>query len=226
MNAKTAYLIPAFAAVLALAFSVAPAMAEYGKDAHDRSMGYDHKGMGHDHKMMHHHVKVEGFTGSIQVTEDSDKHALKDQVTVSLSEAASGLDVMGGHIGIVENENKETFVVWILKSVQMDRESGSMTVTIHVVDAADAANTATVTKEPDHYADKADRLDKKIDRLEAKFSEPSGRADVDAARATFLEKLQEMRDAIESGDSQRADELRKELKDLRDHLGSMKSFRQ
>ena len=72
---------------------------------------------------------------------------------------------------------------------------------------------------------KTDRLTNKIDRLEEKLSESSGDAEIDAARATFVEKLQELRQAIQDGDSERASELRDELKDLRSELGNIKSYR-
>ena len=42
---------------------------------------------------------------------------------------------------------------------------------------------------------------------------------------TFVEKLQELRAVLESGDSERASELRDELRDLRSELGNIQSFR-
>lgn len=144
MNKKTTYLIPAFVAVFALMFTVATplAMAEYGQGMHD-------KGMGQKYQKMHKGIDVEGFVGSIQITEDSDKQTLRDQVTVSLSEAADGLDVRGGHIGVVTNENGDKFLAWTLKSIERDSESETVTATIYVVDAGDADNTAIKTKELD-----------------------------------------------------------------------------
>lgn len=224
MNRKTTYLIPAFVAVFALMFTFATplALAEYSEGMHDKWSGQK------NHKM-HKVIEVEGFVGSIQITEDSDRQALRDQVSVSLSEAADGLDVLGGHIGVVTNENGDKFLAWTLKSVEKDSESETATATIYVVDAGDADNTATITKEIDRserdgkfnhngdkYADKAEKLER--------FSQPTGDADVDAARATFVEKLQELRAALESGDSEKASELRDELKDLRSELGNIRSF--
>ena len=226
MNKKTTYLIPAFAAVFALMFAFAPslAMAELGDDMHGKWK--DHK----NHKM-YRVVDVDGFVGSIQITEDTDRQSLKDQITVSLSEAADGLDVMGAHIGVAVNENDEKFLVWALKSVEKDPESGIASVTIHVVDAADANNTAVITKEIDHsqrdgksYKSLTKHSDK-IDRIQEKLSEPTGDADVDALRATFVEKLEELQEAIENGDSEAISELRDELKDLRGELGSLDSYR-
>jgi hypothetical protein len=224
MNRKTTYLIPAFAAVFALMFTVATplAMAEYSEGMHD-------KGWGQKQHKMNKVIEVEGFVGSIQITEDSDKQALKDQVTVSLSEAADGLDVMGGHIGVVTNEDGDKFLAWTLKSIQKDSESETATATIYVVDAGDADNTATVTKEFDrsNWDDKFNRdgdrsadITKKLERL----SQPTGDADIDAARTTFVEKLQELKAALESGDSERVSELREDLKDLRSELGNIKSY--
>ena len=226
MNRKTKYLIPSIAAVFVLMLAVAPplAMAQYSEGMHGKFMEPMHKKM---HKV----IEVEGFVGSIQITDDVDKHTLKDQVSVSLSEAASGLDVMGGHIGVVTNENGDKFLAWTLKSIEKDSESKTATVTIYVLDAGDVSNTATVTKEFGHFQKywkngyNEDRLAQKADRLEQKLSEPTGDADVDAARATFVEKLQELSQAIQDGDSDRVSELRKELKDLRSELSNIKSYR-
>ena len=220
---RTTYLIPAFAAVFALMFAFASplAMAEPGDNMHGKWAGQK------NHKI----IEVEGFVGSIQITEDSDRQALKDQISVSLSEAADGLDVMGGHIGVAVNENGDRFLAWTLMHVEKDSESETATATIYVVDAGNADNTATVTKEFDrsHWNGKfnqnSDRqsadMTKKLERL----SQPTGDADVDAARSAFVEKLQDLKAALESGDSERVSELREELNDLRSELGNVKSYR-
>ena len=226
MNRKTAYLIPAFAAVFALMFAFAPTLASaensddmYGKWTDQRN-----------HKM-HKIIEVEGFVGSIQITEDADRQTLKDQVSVSLSEAAEGLDVMGGHIGVAVNENGDKYLAWTLKSIQKDSESETATATIYIVDAGDASNIATTTKEFDRtkFDGKFSHDDKNraymIDKIQEKFSEPTGDTDVDAARSAFVEKLQELKVAFENEDSERAFELRDELKDLRSELGNIKSYR-
>jgi hypothetical protein len=203
-------------------------MAEYSEGMHDKGM-HD-KGMGQKYQKMHKVIEVEGFVGSIQITEDVDRQALRDQVSVSLSEAADGLDVLGGHIGVAVNENGDKYLVWTLKSIEKDSESETATATIYVVDAANVDNITTITKEFDHSkmegrfshnSDKSANIDKKLERL----SQPTGDGDVDAARATFVEKLQELKVVLESGDSERASELRDELKDLRSELGSIKSYR-
>jgi len=225
MNRKTTYLIPAFAAVFALMFAVAPtlASAELGDDMHSKWTGQK------NHKM-HKVIEVEGFVGSIQITEDVDRQSLRDQVSVSLSEAADELDVLGGHIGVAINENGDKYLVWTLKSIEKDSESETATVTIYVVDAANADNITTISKEFDrskwngkfnHDSNRHANMAQKLEKL----SQPTGDTDVDAARDTFVEKLQELKAALDNGDSERASELRDELKDLRSELGSIKSFR-
>ena len=224
MNRKTTYLIPAFAVVFALMFAFAPtlASAEYGDDMHSKWAGQK------NHKM-HKVIEVEGFVGSIQITEDVDRQSLRDQVSVSLSEAADGLDVLGGHIGVAINENGDKYLVWTLKSIEKDSKSETATVTIYVVDAVNADNITTISKEFDrskwngkfnHDSDRHASMAQKLEKL----SQPTGDADVDAAKATFVEKLQELKAALDSGDSERTSELRDELKDLRSELGSIKSF--
>ena len=225
MNRKTTYLLPTFAAVFALMFAFASplAMAESSDDVSDKLIGQKQYKM---HKV----IEVEEFVGSIQITEDTDRQTLKDQVTVSLSESADGLDVIGGHIGVVINQNDDKFLVWMLKSIERNSESETATATIYVVDAGNADNTTIITKEfdrstwigkfnqnGDRYADIA----KKLERL----SQPTGDVDVDATRSTFVEKLQELQTSLENGNSERASELRDELKDLRSELGDVKSYR-
>ncbi len=217
---RTTYLIPAFAAVFALMFAFASplAMAEPSDDMHGKWTGQK------NHKI----IEVEGFVGSIQITDDVNRQTLRNQVSVSLSEAADGLDVLGGHIGVVVNENNDKYLVWTLKSIQKDSESETATATIYVVDAADAANTTSITKEIDHsqkIEKRVDRLSNKIDKFEERLSESSGDADIDADRATFVEKLQELKATLESRDSERVSELREELKDIRIELDNTKSLR-
>lgn len=143
MNKKILYALPALAAVVALMFVVVTphVLAEPGADKMWKTGAKFHK---------HGAFQVEGFVGSIPITEDSDKSSIKDQITVSLSEAAQGLDVQKGKIGIVANENGDKFVVWKLISVDRDADSETATITIHIVDAGDAENKAEITKEIDH----------------------------------------------------------------------------
>ena len=225
MDRKTTYLLPTFAAVFALMFAFASplAMAESGD-------GMSEKWIGQKQYKMHKVIEVEEFVGSIQITEDVDRQTLKDQITVSLAETANELDVMGGHIGVVINQNDDKFLVWMLKSIERNSESEIAIATIYVVDAGNADNTTSITKEFDRstWIDKfnqnGDRhadITKKLERL----SQPTGDVDVDAARSMFVEKLQELQTALENGDSENISELRDELKDLRSELGDIKSYR-
>jgi len=226
MNRKTTYLIPAFAAVFALMFAFASplAMAESGDDMQGKWT--DQK-----NNKMHKVIEVDGFVGSIQITEDSDRQALREQVTVSLSEAANGLDVLGGHIGVAVNENGDKYLVWTLKSIEKDSESETAIATIYVVDAANVYNTTTIIKEINYserdgrYNHNAEKRADKLEKLQERLSQSTGDADVDAARDVFIEKLQELKTALENGDSEKVSELREELKDLRSELGNVKSFR-
>jgi hypothetical protein len=113
--------------------------------------------MGKFHK--HHIIQVDGFVGSIPITEDTDRASLKEQVTVSLSEASQGLDVHMAKLGKVTNENGEKFLAWTLVSV--DKNDDTVTFTIHVVDAGDVDNTAQITKEFDHSFKKQHDSDEK-----------------------------------------------------------------
>lgn len=141
-------MLPALVATFALMFVAATpyALAEFGDGYTAYNDGDGAKNM---HKKSHHSVQVEGFVGSISITDDSDKASLREQVTVSLSEAADGLDVKRASLGVAINENGDKYLVWKLVNVDRDSESETATITIYVVDAADAENTTTVTKEFD-----------------------------------------------------------------------------
>lgn len=222
---KTKYVIPALIATFALTIVLAApyVLAEPGMD---KPYGF------HDGPKMHAKfmgVQVEGFVGNIPITEDTDKQTLKDQVTVSLSEAAKDLDVVGGHIGIAVNENGEKYLAWILTSIDKDPESDTATITTYVVDAGDASNTTQVTKEIDFsmikerkhhdgmsYSDKAGNMWEK-------FSQPTGNAEFDALRAQFAEKLQELKQAMADGDSDKVQELHNELSDLKNQINDLRN---
>ncbi|WP_148313042.1 hypothetical protein [Nitrosopumilus adriaticus] len=223
MNSKTKYMIPAFAAVFALMFVAAlpGVMAEGGDYA---KMGGDkyHK-KGHGHKA----ILVEGFTGSIVIPAEMTKetHAeLKSQVTVSLGQAVSvaesnGVtDAMKAKIGIAKDGEDNKFVVWKIISIDRDEESQTKTKNIFVVDAGDSTNFTSISKTYDHSKMKGDKMDRKIEKFQQKFSEPTGDADVDAARAQFLDLLQQLRDAYENGDSETAKSIKEQLKELKDSV--------
>ena len=238
MNNKTKYVLPAFAAIFALMFvAAAPnVLAEPGDGKAWTGYG-DYK---HAKKMHNNHLKVvmiDDFTGSITVPDMSkveDKRevyeSLKEQVTVRLSEAASAaenaeLNVMKGSIGMAVNENNEKYVVWLLAEKNRDSESQTTTATIFVVDAGDLSNTAQVTKELDHSVRGIDatNLANKAERLQQKLSEPTGNPEVDALRSQFLEKIQDLSDASSDGDIEKAQQIRGELKSLKDQLIKMRN---
>ena len=235
MNTKKRLILPAFAAIFALMFVVVTpyviAESDVEKDSWDND-GKHMKDDGANHQKNKMMLEVQGFDGTITVPEDSDKdtrHTLQEQVTVSLSEAASGLDVVKGNIGIVSNENDEKFLVWKLVSFEPTDDSDVVTVTTTIVDAANASNTVTVVSEKEKNGSKmsgydSERHAQKIERLQEKLSEPTGDADVDAARAQFLKLIQELETAYDSEDTDRAQEIKAELKDLRSELGDIGNY--
>ena len=222
MTTKTQYLLPAFVAIFALMFVVATPYVAADEDEIRFAQQNGKK---------HMPIQVEGFDGSIQITEDSDRQEIKSQITVSLSEASAGLDVHKAHLGVVVNENDDKFLVWILANVEKDSESETAIATIYVVDAGDSSNTATITKEIDHSertrngerTSDGDGMANKIERLEERFSEPTGNEELDDLQTQFLEKIRELKEAHEEGDSDKVQELRKELKDLREQLIELRS---
>jgi hypothetical protein len=222
MTTKTQYLLPAFVAIFALMFVVA---TPYVAADEDDSRFAQQNGK------RHMPIQADGFEGSIPITEDSDRQEIKSQKTVSLSEASAGIDVHKAHLGVVVNENDDKFLVWILANVEKDSESETAIATIFVVDAGDLSNTATITKEID-LSEKTrdgkrtrdgDGMAKKIERLEERFSEPTGNEELDELQTQFFEKIQELKDAHEEGDSDKVQELRKELKELREQLIELRS---
>ena len=222
MTTKTQYLLPAFVAIFALMFVVATPYVAADEDD---------KRFAQQNGKKHMPIQVEGFDGSIQITEDSDRQEIKNQITVSLSDASDGLDVHKAHLGVVVNENDDKFLVWILVNVEKDAESETAIATIYVVDAGDLSNTATITKEID-LSEKTrdgkrtrdgDGMANKIERLEERFSEPTGNEELDDLQTQFLEKIRELKEAHEEGDSDKVQELRKELKDLREQLIELRS---
>ncbi len=213
-------MIPAFAAVFALMFvaAIPNAMAE-GED-YAKWGGEKHHMKGHGHKA----ILVEGFTGSIAVPAEMTKEThgeLKDQVTVSLSQAVSvaesnGVtDAMKANIGIVKDGEDNKYVVWTISSIDRDVESQTKTMNIFVVDAGDSTNFASISKTIDHLKMKSDKIDRKIEKFQQKFAEPTGDVDVDAARAQFLDLLQQLRDAHTNGDSDTAKSIKEQLKELK-----------
>jgi len=229
MKTKTKYMIPAFAAVFALMFVVATPYVM--ADGTDKAKWAGVKDM----KRGHHAILVEGFTGTIQIPEEMTKEthdALKSQITVSLGQAVSvaesnGVtDAMKAGIGIAKDGEGNKYVVWTIISMNKDVESNTKTINIFVVDAGDATNFTTVTKTFDHSEMKekmhGDKMEK-YEKFQQKFSEPTGNAEIDAARAHFLDLTQQLRDAIKNGDTETAQSLKKQLEELRPSFLNMRN---
>ena len=189
MKNTSKYMLPVLVAAFALVFVIATpyVMAESGYENHSWKDGQKHhKG----HMIIH----VDNFVGSIQISEDMDKEshkALKEQVTVSLSEASQGLDVMKGSLGIAVNEDGEKFVVWKLVSMDKNENSETISATIHVVDAANAANKVTVTKEFDHSMKSQRHGD--YGKMKGHFADLT-----DEQRAEKMAQFKEMKEAFEA----------------------------
>lgn len=202
------------ALVAVIALAMPHAMAEMGGDQINH------------YKKHHTQVEVTDFVGAIQITEDANRQDLKEQVTVTLSEAASPYpDAKKAKLGVAINEDGDKFLVWLVIERDYDNETNTGTKYIHVIDAADSSNTTTVTKEIDNTVriqKKIDRLDQRIDRITEKLATPSDNAERDTLKSQFLDILTQLRDAIANGDKDTAKDLRGELIDLRVQLKGMR----
>ncbi|MCV0373441.1 MAG: hypothetical protein K5793_07810 [Nitrosarchaeum sp.] len=232
MNTKTRYVIPAFAAVFALMFAFATpyVMAEDIKYEKDGAKWGDDKHFkkGHVHKIL-----VDGFVGSIPVPQEMTKEAhdkIKDQVTVSLGQAvliaeSNGVtDAIKASIGIAKDGEGNKYVVWAITSISKDGEA--KTVNTFVVDAGNAENFATISKTFDHSKVKEKMhgdMTAKAEKFHQKFSESTGDADVDAVRAQFLDLMQQLRDAYQSGDEESAKAIKEQLYELKQAFLDMRN---
>lgn len=212
MNTRTKYLIPAFAAVFAVTFAMAApyVMADDGLGGHPNWGGKFHRGP--------FALTVEGFTGTIQIPDDINRDTmktLKDQISVSLVEAATSAqnagvsDVVKANIGIVQNENGDKFVAWILSGITVEDEN--VTRNIFVVDAGNSGNTAQVENQFDPTM------------IKEKFAEhhlfKGDFANLDnATKAEIQSAFQNLRDAKQSGDQQQIDQAKQALKSLFDSI--------
>ncbi len=176
MKKTSKYVLSAIVVTFALAFVVATplVMAESSYGMHSYDSAKSHKG--------HWAIPVEGFVGSIQITEDDNRETIKDQVTVSLSEAAANYpDVKKAKLGIAVNEDGDKFLVWKLVEFNKDSDSETAMMTIYIVDAGNADNIKKVTKEFDkdshhqkwsHYKGmKGHYADMTPEEREAKFAQ-------------------------------------------------------
>ncbi len=174
------YVLPVFVAAFALAFLVATpfVLAESGYGMHSYDGAKSHKG--------HWAIQVQGFEGSIPIPEEMDREshkALKDQVTVSLSDAAANYpNVKKAKLGIAVNEAGDKFLVWKLVEFNKDAESETGSMTIYIVDAVNAdVPHVKITKDFDkathhqkwsHYKGmKSQYADMTPEEREAKFAQ-------------------------------------------------------
>jgi len=242
MNTKVKYMIPAFAVVFALVFALSPyVMADNGASA---MWGNGAKHMERDGPIGSHAVKVDGFVGSIPIPETLDKtthDSLKSQVSVTLGQAVAEADAKGftnaqrANIGVVQNQNGDKYLAWIITSSESDATTGIITTNIFVVDAGDVnhSDKATTTFDPSTMKDKmqngtfdhskwGDKMTgdntARFEQFKQKFLEPTGDAAVDAARKQFVELKQQLHDAIQKGDTATAQDIKKQLNDLKPSL--------
>ncbi len=69
---------------------------------------------------------------------------------------------------------------------------------------------------------KLERIDNRIIKIEEKLSQSSGNDELDALREQFVNKLYELREAIENGSSELIQEIKAELQDIRNQLIEMR----
>ncbi len=208
-------MIPAIVALMLVASPMA--MAESG-----------HNGMDKKYKPL----LDSRFEGTHTVTEDMDKASLKDQITVSLSEAADGLDVTSARLGTV-TDGETSYLVWILESNRIDSESKIKTVTLHIVDVADASNTSInivqhdLSKKQNNMNDNPQHNYEGVNKHEKNFAKDriplkTGNAELDSLKQAFFDKLTEMRDARNADEKELVADIRAELTILREQINQLR----
>lgn len=149
MNTKTKIYIPTIVALVAITITTVPALAESGADMGGWKAGGKH----HPHMAIQVDQVLEW---TVPVPADFTKDTMKDlknDVTVSLVDAATAAknagvtDVMMANIGVINDQADNKFVAWILSSMDINEETGTITANIFLVDAGNVAKTAQVTKE-------------------------------------------------------------------------------
>ena len=125
----------------ALVFAVAPsAMA----DSEDGAKSYKR----------HWAVPIGEASGTLQITEDTNKAELKEKA-ISLGEVADDYEnVVKARLGKAVNDSGEYYLVWKLVSINHDAESDTKTFTIHVLDAGNGDLLTSMTKEGGSCGDK------------------------------------------------------------------------
>ncbi len=136
-------LLLSFLTVVMVLGSVTPAMADSSGDGGDKSYK--------KYRVM----PIGDSEGTIEITEDSDKAKLKEQV-MPLHEVAAGYeDIHKAKLGQAVNDGGKYYLVWKLVSYSYDAESDSKTKTIYVLDAGNGvALTEPITKEGGSCGDK------------------------------------------------------------------------
>jgi len=127
---RTVPLVAILAAACALVLAVAPAaMAELG---------------GSDNYHKHWAVPIGNATGTLQITDDVDREALKEQA-ISMDEALEGYeDVKRARLVQAVNDSGEYYLAWKLRSVSYDGESDTRMYTMHILDAGTGDLLATM----------------------------------------------------------------------------------
>ena len=142
MKTARKYLIPAFVAAFALMFAVATPFVMADGDGYAKY-----------HKK-HWTIQVSDSFKGIPIPEDATHQSLKDEINISLWQAASKYpDAKKAKLGIAENANGR-YVVWKVIEMTMDSETNTKSIMIHVIDARalklDEAATEDIPKQFDH----------------------------------------------------------------------------
>lgn len=134
-------LLLSFLAVVMVFGSISPAMADSNGD--DKSY------------KRHWAVPIGASTGTLEITDDTDKSELKKQA-MPLDEVATGYtDIHKAKLGKAVNDDGNYYLVWKLVNYNHDAESDTKIKTIYVLDAATGeALTEPIVKEGGSCGDK------------------------------------------------------------------------
>ena len=220
MNAKIKYMIPAFAAVIALAFAFAPSVLADDAAVDQMHARWDEGHHGPKGPMGPHAIAIEGFKGSVAIPQDITKDtrdSLKEQVTVTLSQAANvassnGFDGMSANLGVVDDGAGNKYLAWTIVSIDKDAETNVVTSNVFVVDAGDAKNFAQMTQtfdrpmKGDGQWPKAQGFHKFADNLDPE------------TKTQFQDLMDQIRQAHQNGDTEAVKNLKNQLQELKQTL--------
>ena len=224
MNTRTRYVIPAIAGMVVMmaimAFTV-PAMAVQSQSASTSGTGSEHP---LDDPLQYIQL-VSGFEGAVQIQFDSGTdQMIEEKINVTLADAAAVAEenglihATGARMEVIRNDQDNTYLVWTIHGYDSARsETVGHSPDIFVVDTGDVTNFALTTKEWNQL----NMPDASYD-LEMKFFEefneddllPTGDAEHDALQAEFLGLIKQLKTAHDDGDSQKADQLRQQIREL------------